>query len=489
MPSRNGSSPAWRGRALGLALVAALSVVMHLKGISSPLADVHYWRQSYTATLARNFHENGMRLLCPQIDWAGPYRGLAATEFPLFSWLTALLWPLAGLGELWGRLLATAFSALTAVYLFLLLEEDLGREAALYAGILFSFLPIEIFFGRTVQPEAMALCATVAAFYHWRLALGPARPWAHWAAATLAAFLAVSLKLPYVYLFAPLAWLSWERLGRSFWRDLRGWAAFGLALAGTAAWYKHASTGTFVIPSKPGEFGALLNYKLHYIPRQFISRFPELCATHLGLLPLAAGAVLFMRRRLFFYEAWFAAFGLSLVAGGSYTFDHEYTSLPWAPVNAAFMGAGLLLLREKASALRPRPKAWALAGLALLVAGMPVYSVLRIRRWYSIGSPALVRAAAAADRVSAPDDLFLCNSVHLPLFLFYLHRRGWGVGIEGDPAAAWAELDRRIAAGARFFFAPKSGPFQDREGETARRFYARFPVAYDQDGLLIFRLR
>jgi 4-amino-4-deoxy-L-arabinose transferase-like glycosyltransferase len=414
---------------------------------------------------------------------------LAATEFPIFSWLAALLWPLAGLGELWGRVLATAFSALTAVYLFLLVEEDLGREAALYAGALFSFLPIEVYFGRTVQPEAMALCATVAAFYHWRRSLGPDRPWAHWAAATLAAFLAVSLKLPYVYLFAPLAWLSWERLGRCFWRDWRGWAAFGLTLAGTTAWYKYASTGTFVIPSKAGDFAQFLNYKLYYLQRQFISRFPELCATHLGLLPLAVGAALLMKRRLFFYAAWFAAFGLSLIVGGYYTFGHEYTSLPWAPVNAAFMGAGLLWLREKAATLRPRPRAWALAGLIFFVVYMPVYSVLRIRHWYHIGSPSLIPAAVAADRVSAPDDLFLCNSAQAPLFLFYLHRRGWGVELEGDPATARAGLDQRIAAGARFFFAPKSGPFQDRRGEMARRFYARFPVAYDQDGLLIFRLR
>ncbi|MDD5629131.1 MAG: hypothetical protein PHU21_08700, partial [Elusimicrobia bacterium] len=198
---------------------------------------------------------------------------------------------------------------------------------------------------------------------------------------------------------------------------------------------------------------------------------------------------LLWRRRLYFYPAWFAAFGFSLVVGGYYTFGHEYTSLPWAPVNAAFMGAGLLVLREKASALRPRPRAWALAGLLLLAAAMPVYSVLRIRHWYGIGSPAVVGAAAAADRVGSPDDLFLCNSFQAPMFLFYLHRRGWGVAFEGDPAAAWAELDRLIAGGARFFFTTKSGPFQDRDGELARRFYARFPVAYDEGGLLIFRLR
>ena len=471
-----------------LAFVAAVSVIMHLRGITSPLGDLHYWRQCYTATLARNFHENGMHLLLPQIDWAGPYRGLAATEFPIFSWLMALLWPLAGLAELWGRLLAAAFSALTAVYLFLLVEEDFGREAALYAGTLFSLLPIEIYFGRTVQPEAMAVCATVAALYHWRRSLGPGRPWGHWAAATMGAFLAVSLKLPYVYLCVPLAWLAWERLGAAFWRDGRSWGALCIVSAGVFAWYHHASTGVFVIPMKGGEFMAFLHYKLYYIQRQFLSRFPELASTYMGLFLLGAGAFVILRRRLYLYAAWFAAFGFSLIAGGYYTFGHEYTSLPWAPVNAAFMGAGLCFLREKAAALPSPRRAWALAALVLLVAAMPVYSTLRIRHWYRLGWPEPSRAAQVADRVSAADDLFVGSGGEGIMFLYYLHRRGWAVDFQDDAPAAWARLEECIGQGARFFFAMRSGLFRDQEGEVARRFYARFPLVYDEDGLLVFRL-
>ncbi|OGS68214.1 MAG: hypothetical protein A3J79_00400 [Elusimicrobia bacterium RIFOXYB2_FULL_62_6] len=471
-----------------LAFVAAVSVIVHIKGIASPLGDLHHWRQCYTATLARNFHENGMNLLLPQVDWFGSYRGLAATEFPIFSWLVALLWPLAGLGELWGRLLAVGFSALTAVYLFLLVEDDLGREGAFYAGTLFSLLPIEIYFGRTVQPEAMALCSTVAALHHWRRSLGPGRPWGHWAAATLGAFLAVSLKLPYGYLFAPLAWLTWERLGGKSWCDWRAWAAFLLVVSGLFAWYHHARAGVFVIPTKGSEFLVFLHLKPYYLEKQFLSRFPELAATHMGLLLLGAGALVLLRRRLYFYAAWFAAFGLSLVAGGYYTFLHEYTSLPWAPINAAFMGAGLLFLREKAAALPSPRRAWTMAALALLVAAMPVYSTLRIRHWYRLGWPGAARAAQAADRVSAADDLFISHGMEAVMSLYSLHRRGWGVDFRDDAPAAWAQLEGHIQDGARFFFTMKAGFFADPEGEVARRFYARFPLVYDEDGLLIFRL-
>ena len=483
-------------RSLALALVAALSVAMHLKGLSAPLLDYAYHRQCNTATIARNFHENGLNLLRPQVDWEGPGRGRASTEFPIYMWLVGLLWPLAGLAETWGRVLSAAFSALTAVYLFLLVEDDQGPGAALAAGSLFSFIPLEVYFGRTVQPEAMALCASAAALFHWRRALAPGRPWGHWAAATLAAFTAVSLKLPYVYLFAPLAWLAWERLGRAAWRDGRTWGAALLAVGGVAAWYRYsASASLYVVPTQAGQFFGVLDYGRlgYYVQYQFLSRFPELAATHMGLLFLGAGAFLAVwRQRRWFYAVWFLAIAVSLVAGGGYTFFHEYTSLPFAAVNACLMGAGLSWLIEKAAALRPARRGWAWAGLVLLVVAMPVYSFARIQRWYRPTYAFLVqdgRAARAADLVSSRDDLFVCNERAPSVFLFHLRRRGWWVDFQVDLPKAWPRLDELLAQGARFFVTEKSGLFQTRDGEVSRTFYARYPVVYDEGGLLIFKMR
>jgi len=435
----------------------------------------------------------GLRLLQPQIDWDGANRGRAATEFPLFMWLIGLFWPVAGLAELWGRVLAAAFSALTAVYLFLLLEDDLGRDIALFAGTLFSFIPLEIFFGRTVQPEALALCATVAALYHWRRALGPKRPWTHWLAATLSAFLAVSHKLPYAYVFAPLGWLAWERLGRAACKDLRSWAALGLAAGGVLAWYAYASAGVYVVPtSSLSQFLNILEYRRlpYYVQFQLLSRFPELAATHAGVLFAGVGAWLLVgRERRMFYAVWFISVLASIVAGGGYTFHHEYTSLPFAPINAAFMAAGLRLLFMRINSLAPAWRPWARCALAALTLSMPVYSLARIRHWYRINHPFLTRAAAVADRVSAPDDLFLCNERAASVFLFYLRRRGWRLAFPDDEPGAREQLEIRIRQGAKFFATEKAGAFRDPATDIARRFYARFPVVWDADGLLIFRLQ
>jgi len=102
------------GRSTRLALVLAASLLAHARGLFAPPLDYHHHRQVNTAAIARNYHRHGLEFASPRIDWRGDYQGRAATEFPLYMWLVGLLWPLGGLGELWGRLLSALFSAATS---------------------------------------------------------------------------------------------------------------------------------------------------------------------------------------------------------------------------------------------------------------------------------------------------------------------------------------------------------------------------------------
>lgn len=472
-------------------LIAAASLLMHLKGIGSPLLDYHHHRQANTAAIARNYHRNGLHFLKPQIDWQGDYRGRAATEFPLTMWLTGLLWPLGGLGELWGRLLSVLFSALTAVYLFLFLETEMEREAAFYGGVLFSCLPLEIYFGRTVQPEAFALFAGMASLFHWNRFLKD-RGRLHWLAAALFAFLSISHKLPYAYLLLPLAALAWIRLGPSALSSPGVWLAFPMVAAGVFAWYRYASSGVYVVPSHAGEFWSLLQYRRlpFFVQFQFLSRYPELSATYAGVALVLLGArELILRRGQAFYAAWFASICLYIVLGGGYAFHHEYTSLPFIPVNAALMGMGLYRLKSAVSRVRPAARGWAWAGLALLVLAVPAHAMLRVRHWYALNFPFLARAEKAAQKVSAPDDLFVCHQRASSVYLFYLDRKGWSWDLAEAGESRIGEVEEKIREGAKFFMAAKEGIFKDREGFYARWFYSRFPLVYDQDGMLIFKLR
>ncbi len=492
-----------RRRGLILATLFALSVLPHLKGITSPMLDYHYHRQCNTAAIARNYSENGLRFFTPQLDWEGNYRGRGATEFPLYMYLIGLLWPLGGLGDMWGRILAILFSAGTAMVLFLLLDRKVEREAAFLGSALFCFIPLEIYFGRTVQPEAIALLTTTASLYFWDRSLEPERRLGFWGAAILLAFLGISHKLPYAFILGPLAYLSWRRLGLSgALTDARTLSAPVLALGLTYAWYKYASYGAYVVPSNPNEFMSLLDYSrsLYYIWFQFGSRFPELSATYGGVVLIAIGALELRRRRgkdadylpgaprdPLFFAAWWGSVAGSLILGGAYTFQHEYTSLPFTPVNGALMGVGLWTLWKKSHEASETDGRRLRALAVVLALAVPVHAAFRIKHWYKVNFQFLKDAQKAADAVSAPDDLFLCNERGSSVYLYYMHRRGWSWDMAEAGEKRLGEIDGKIAAGAKYYFTDNKPYLQDKTSPYAR-YLAKFPLIYDKDGILIFRL-
>lgn len=476
-------------RGLCLAIVAFLSLLVHAKGLTAPLLDYHYHRQVNTASIARGYWRDARPIQEPRIDWDGASDRLAATELPVYMWAYGKLWPIAGLGEKWGRIISVSASLLTALLLFIFFEDEFGREAAFWGASVFTLLPVEIYFGRTVQPEAAALLALISALVCWSRSLESGRSWGAWALASFCAFVAVGLKLPYVHLLIPLAGLTWRKLGRRTFTDWRMHAAGLLSMGGVIAWYLHARGGVYVVPTHSGEYSSLLSYSRlpYFIQFQIFSRFPELVITYGGLVFLAVGASSILgRRRDVFWLSWFFGVILHLFAMSGYSHYHEYTALPLAPVVAGLIGVGVARLREKAS-VAPN-KSLAFAALALLLVSIPAHSALRIGHWYKQGLDFVEGAAKAADAVSARNDLYFANCRASSVVLYYLDRRGWSEGLDAQPATADKIIDEHIAKGARFVASEKLGLFAEPDGALWKRFRAHGAPAWDDGKLVIFPL-
>ena len=472
-------------RGLCLAFIAALSLLVHAKGLSAPLLDYHFHREVNTASIARNYWRESRPFHKPRIDWNGPEDRMAATELPAYMWLYGKLWPVAGLGEGWGRLISVAASLLTALLLFGLFETEFGREAGFWGAAVFTVIPVEVYFGRTVQPEATALLALICSLVLWRRALEPGRPWSAWIGAAFCAFIAVGLKLPYAHLLVPLFGLTWRRLGRKTWTDWRMHAAGLLSMGGVIAWYLWARTGVYVVPTHADEYTNLLDYGriLYFIQFQITSRWLELVITYGGVLFFAAGfKERIVKIRDAFWIAWFGGTALHLFAMSGYAHYHEYTALPLAPVVAGLVGLGVVRLRERAGR---RPLA--LAAVAALLISIPLHSALRIGHWYKQGFGYLAGAGAAAAAVSKPSDLFYTNCQASSVLLYYLDRRGWSSELALQPAADKL-LDEAAADGARFMASEKLGLFAEPDGAMWKRFRAKGKPVWDDGKLVIFRL-
>jgi 4-amino-4-deoxy-L-arabinose transferase-like glycosyltransferase len=197
---------------LGILVLALLPRLIHLD--SSPLGR-HAWRQSDTASVARNFHENGHRLFYPQIDWAVP--GYVEMEFPIYPWVTALGYSLLGEAHWIARGLAVFGSLLAILFLFLILRRILSETAGLWGAFFLALLPLSLYFGRAIMPESWMLAASAAGIY-WFLRWCESDSWSHYALSVVAITLACLLKLTSLYLGLPLLWLAWQRYGsRALW--------------------------------------------------------------------------------------------------------------------------------------------------------------------------------------------------------------------------------------------------------------------------------
>ena len=462
-----------------------------MRKASAPLLDYHFHRQVNTASIARRYWRDAPPIQEPRIDWAGASDRFAATELPVHLWLYGKLWPVAGLGEKWGRLISVAASLLSALLLFVFFEEEFGRESAFWGASLFSFLPVEVYFGRTVQPEAVALLALIGAIVFWSRSLEAGRPWGAWAAAVFCAFIAAGLKLPYAHLLIPLAGLSWRKLGRRAFTDTRMYAAGLLSMGGVIAWYLHTRNAAFVLPTHADQFIRLLDYSriLYFMQFQAFSRIPELVLTYGGLVFFAVGARrILWEKRDAFWLSWFFGVVIHLFAMSGYAHYHEYTALPLAPVAAALIGLGVARLRSLAAAAPKKNRPLAFAGLAFLLLAVPAHSALRIGHWYKQGYGFLARAGEAAAAVSAPDDLFFTNCSAESVILYYLDRRGWTAELDLEPASAASTIDSSAARGARFIASEKRGLFSEPDGAMWKRLRARSAPVWDDGRLVIFKL-
>ena len=122
-----------------LLVLIALGIVARLYRIQDPMLG---YRPHDTASIARNFYQNGMHIFYPQIDWRGNSTGYVESEFRLYTYAVALLYHLFGVHEVIGRLVSVTAYALSALLLFALARRLFEDRAALLSVLFYSMATI-----------------------------------------------------------------------------------------------------------------------------------------------------------------------------------------------------------------------------------------------------------------------------------------------------------------------------------------------------------
>lgn len=425
---------------------------MHLPGVLSPLRDYHAYRQCQTASMARNYAHHGMNFWNPELDTEGPPQR-AGTEFPVYSYLLAILFKGLGERDVWGRLLSMFFAAWGALYLYHFVRARLGDTIAFWSAITLCTIPVHVYFTRTVQPEPMALWGLLGFLYYTDKWTSGHRTTGVWMAALLLGATAPLLKLPFLYVLAPLWFmLAFEKEGLSGVFRLKYILLLAGILLATGGWYHYAKSAPIgVLPLTPQDH--LENLKAVLSPNlwkaQFLSRFPELVFTYSGLFLAGVGMVNMRRARTYrFLMGWTLISALYVLLLGRYGLIHRYTLLPVAPMAAVWIACGIGRLHAQAEG---RP----LLSLTLIIfmVGMPLHAGLRIKHWYRVEYDYLAHVREVLDHDGKSSDLLLVVTHEKPQHLYYLNRYGYAIEPESWTRANLIDFQKQ---GVRYILVPKS---------------------------------
>lgn len=431
--NRAGGGGRWR-----IALLLAVVLALRIPGATGELVDHDSWRQTETATIARNFLDDP-RILWPRVNWGAPGPGYVEAEFQLFSYATSLLYRVFGHDPWLGRLLSILITGATAVVLMRLASGLIGPRAGVVAALLFLCAPLVFRYSRAFMPEATVLLFYVLALERYLRFLDDRR-WSTVLTAALAMALAILVKPTAIHLGLVLIWVQVARDGWGSLFRARPIAFAVVALVPATLYYAHAAElhavygNTFGVisggDSKWGRPEELVRPEFHLgLWRMDIAGTLRLLGLPFAIAGLwfAAGQPLRRLAVAFLVVLWLYYCIVGRYAGFAPRglHYHVYAAVPWSLLGAAGVAA--------VSTRCGRRTTWCLIGLTALLCAYQVWG----SRWlWTERHDLFLRAGQAVAALSAPDDVVIVlshdaatdgsvpNNFEQPDVLFHAWRRG-----------------------------------------------------------------
>jgi 4-amino-4-deoxy-L-arabinose transferase-like glycosyltransferase len=509
--------------------ILLFSLLIRLYHIDFPVSGWHAWRQADTASIAKNFYENGFNILYPQINWGGNTPGYVESEFQVFPFLVSLLYLVFGVNDMWGRVLALVCSLFTIYGLYLLTRKLISGRVALWSAFIYAIIPLNIYYSRAYMPESMMLMCIVLGIYYfseWLDVFNPERSrmeqsrkgqnmdtpertcgapgasrrvtWFYFIISAFFVSLAILIKIPTLYIGLPLLYLAYRKYGWKTFVNPRLWLYAVLVLTPVFVWYWHAHN---IFSTNGLSFGIwgfgedkwgnvnLLIQPAFYNDVIFKS-IAERHLTYAGFIPFLIG--LFIKRekegeKLFDWWLISCVVYLLIVAGGNKA--HEYYQLPVILAASVFAGKAfskyLSLTNIKQSHLAHKLRFTFFALCLLLI---PVLSFLRVSNFLTRETydGTDFKIANGVKLNSLKDDLIITVSNNSPIYLYLCERKGWATVPE---AVDSLYIAGKIEEGAKLLAGDKSYFVSARGMQNMERAMKNFPVLKDDKDYFLINLQ
>jgi 4-amino-4-deoxy-L-arabinose transferase-like glycosyltransferase len=474
-------------------VILLIALTIKLIHITYPVLGWHSWRQSDTASIARNFHENGYNILYPQINWGGTGTGYVESEFHIYPFIVALLYRVFGQHDFLGRVVSLIFSILTVYGLYLLVRRYINEETALWSALIYTILPLNIFYGRAFMPEATMLMCSVYSIYFFSRWLDEEKT-KYFLFTLIFTTLAILIKLPTMYLGLPMLYLAFQKHRFGLFKNYRIYMLVVLIFLPVVLWYHHAHQlflnggssfgiwtygqdkwGTFTLLFDPAWYNDI-----------FFKSIAERHLTYPGFILMLFG--LFIKRehkseKLF--DVWLIAILLYIFIAAQAHRAQEYYTLPFDIAASVFIAKFLAKYIPMSSITKTfsahRLKATFAVICVVLICILSYLRVARFLNGESMGS-AVLKIGSDMKSLSNINDKVISVSSGNPSLLYHAHRTGWTVyPVQIDSVF----LNKKKHEGAKWIIAEKSEFENNKANDKLEYLMSNFKIMKNEKDYVI----
>ena len=418
-----------------LLFLLTLALAIRLYHFDAPILGIHAWRQSDTAAIARNFYENGFNFLYPQIDWGGSGTGYCETEFPIYSFLVAIVYKFFGVHDGIGRLFSIAWCLVGIVFLYQLARDLFEEKTAFWACLFYSVLPLSVYYSRTFQPESMLMTCSIISILYFKRWLDSAKSVALLTSSLFLTIACLMKVLPLLYLGVPLIYLAFSHFGRKAWRQPQLWGYLIVPIVSVFLWYGHAHQLFLTYGNTFGFSAATTDrytYSILLTPYFWSEILVKVAVRHfaiVGFFIFIAGLFCIKGRSLILLSTWLLAAVLCWILVPVTSVVHEYYLLPFMIPGVMVMGKACSVYLTKNTRqnhpAKPLAERAIVIGIILtFISSASFYSIDYMKKENPQNSPVFALAQQIKASTS-PTDLVISTTGGDPTLLYLSHRKGW----------------------------------------------------------------
>jgi 4-amino-4-deoxy-L-arabinose transferase-like glycosyltransferase len=499
-PTTTVSMPRW---VLYVTILVLLAI--RIPHLAADLTDHDSWRQTDTATIARNFIEEP-NILYPRINWGAPGPGYVETEFQLYPYAVHLVYRVLGEDPLYGRILSLILTGLAALVMYRLARWYGGPWLSLLTTVLFLTIPLVFRYSRAFMPEALVLLFYLLATLKYLDFLVTER-WEDVLEAAASMALAILVKPTSIHLGLLLVLLTILRRGPAYLFRSKCLVFAAVSLLPGLAYYVHAMHlhaqygNTFgVISGGDSKWGSLYYWTSPtFYLRWFQTERWYLFGDKSGTFLVLAGVVLAPSNLRKLLLVWFGTIVVYHLIVARYTgyFRGLQYHVYAAPAVALALTAGLAGIVRIARRIG-FPSVGYVAGCALALLTLYAYMAKDVQLFTAAADPALAAAGRELARLSAPEDFVVVlsssaacdpetgvpDNFEQPDVFFHADRRGRSLARDQLTGSKLGEL---LARGAMWYVSfPEWAT--NRDAEFDRLVEERMIPAINGQGFQVFRI-